>query len=73
MYFKMYADDTLCNGFSSHIEIDTQGGHLLAPQNWDRAESFSGQNPSAGVCHNVGIYHIFVSLFNDCKSQNLTT
>ena len=41
-------------------EIDGQGGHLLAPQDWGRAESYSRQTSSAGACHNVGVYHIFV-------------
>jgi hypothetical protein len=41
-------------------EIDTQGGHLLAPQDWDKAEFYGRQTSAAGSCRNYGVYHIFV-------------
>ncbi|XP_062522222.1 uncharacterized protein LOC134197002 [Corticium candelabrum] len=41
-------------------EIDNNGGHLLAPQDWDRAESYGGQSSSSGSCGGRGLFHIFI-------------
>ena len=41
-------------------EKDTQGGHLLDPQYWGRAEQYYLQTPSSGSCMNRGLYHIFI-------------
>eukprot|EP00043_Microstomoeca_roanoka_P017520 m.183436 g.183436 ORF g.183436 m.183436 type:complete len:525 (-) comp16651_c1_seq7:2078-3652(-) len=41
-------------------EIDTQGGHILAPSNWGSAEPYSSQNDNAGATRNAGIHHLWI-------------
>eukprot|EP00049_Salpingoeca_infusionum_P008756 m.144198 g.144198 ORF g.144198 m.144198 type:complete len:139 (+) comp14116_c0_seq2:1465-1881(+) len=41
-------------------EIDAQGGHILAPSEWGRAESHGAQNLANGATRNNGIHHMWV-------------
>ena len=45
--------------YSFAVEIDNNGGHILAPSDWSHAE-FTKQTDVAGACKQKGLFHIFI-------------
>ena len=46
--------------YSFAVEIDNNGGHILAPSDWSHAEGYAGQKDVAGACKHKGLFHIFI-------------
>ena len=44
----------------SFLDIEYHGGHILAPKDWDKAESYLSKTTEGGACKDRGLFHIFV-------------